>query len=121
MIEICWVETSKNIYEQFLNVCRVLSWLSSEILRINEENEMKINFDGMFILKDEEKTRVCSLLICNGESQKRIIEILQHPPEEYQTKYSANVLSEEPNPIKQEQSTNINTQEKTEEAEPDET
>ena len=94
MIEIVWLEE----IEAMMCASRLLTWLATTLTQKDEYHS--IEFNGYMVVKEKQKSG-CSILIICGDpiSQKRILNILQQPPEEYKEKYIARVPCEEPNPI----------------------
>lgn len=98
MIEIVWLEE----YEVMMCASRMLAWLAATLAQ--KEEYHNIEFNGYMVVKEEEKENQkskCSILIICGDpvSQKRILNILQQPPEEYKEKYIARIPCNEPDPV----------------------
>jgi len=73
----------------FVWISRILLWLTDSI-----KDDESILLEGYMAIRDEPK-HVSVLLICDGESLKKIIKILQQPPEELKDKYIATVTLED--------------------------
>ena len=56
-------------------------------------------YNGHLVLFDREKQRWSSLIMCEGQTQKFILDVLQQPPPAYEGRYVACVLSKEPDPV----------------------
>lgn len=96
MIEIVWCETS-TVNDYMLKATNLLAWL---LTTINHQEEYRnIDFNGYMMVKD--KTNGCATLLICGDpsSQKKLLTILQQPPEEYKEKYIARVPCDEPMPV----------------------
>ena len=96
MIEIVWLDD----YDAMMCASRLLAWLAALLAQKDEYHN--IEFNGYMIVKEKEKEKTgCSVLIICGDpiSQKRILNILQQPPEEYKEKYIARIPCDEPNPV----------------------
>lgn len=89
---------STSFNEDMMLVSSILNWFIIE-LNTNPEYE-EIQFRGYLVLYDETKQNNASaLILCNGPDQKKIINLLQQPPDTYKEKYIACVVSEEPEPV----------------------
>lgn len=89
---------SASFNEDMMLVSSILNWFIIE-LNTNPEYE-EIQFRGYLVLYDETKQNNASaLILCNGPDQKKIINLLQQPPDTYKEKYIACVVSEEPEPV----------------------
>lgn len=100
MIEIVWTDTVACDYDVMMCATSLLAWLTTTIAQ-NEENH-DIEFNGFMVA--QEKTTGCSILILCGDNpknQKRVLKILQQPPEEYKDKYIARIPSTEPIPVEE--------------------
>ena len=97
MIELLWKNLSTNHSENLMCITNMLAWL---VTTIHQDKEMhNIVLDGYFTILDKEGV-FATLLICKGkENQKKLLNILQQPPNEYKEKYIACIHSEEPNPV----------------------
>lgn len=103
MIELSWNfkeidDTVKHNIESYLVILNFMSWMMNTIK--NEEDLQGINFNGILTLLDT-NYKFVTLLMCDHENQKKLLNILQQPPEEYKEKYVACVLSEEPQPVQE--------------------
>ena len=99
MIELIWVDNLCKSYDVMMCVSGLLAWLSATIAQ--EEEYHDIQFNGYMVAKDKNDCSV--LLICSDpQSQKKMLKILQQPPNEYKEKYIARVPSQEPEPVKEE-------------------
>ena len=97
MIEIIWTETLQE-YEVMMCATRMLAWLAATLAQKDEYHD--IDFNGYMVVKEKQKSGCSILLICGDPiSQKRMLNILQQPPEEYKEKYIACVPCDEPNPV----------------------
>ena len=97
MIELLWTNNLCVDYEVMMYAAGLMSWLAS-LLAQDEENH-SVEFNGFMVAK-EEKGGCAVVIICgNPQSQKRVLEIVQQPPEEYKGKYIASIPSEEPEPV----------------------
>ena len=99
MIELSW---KQNKFEEGVDVLsyitNILAWLMETIAAEKGEHGVKIT--GYVVICDE-FSFYHTLLMCKEEGQKRVLEILQQPPEEYKEKYVACILCEEPNPVQE--------------------
>ena len=105
MIEIVWKDPLARDYDVIMCATSLLAWLTSTIAQ-NEEYH-NIEFNGYMLA--QEKTVGCSMLIyCgyNPENRRRLLNILQQPPEEYKGKYIAHTLSREPMPVEEQTDSN---------------
>ena len=93
MIELTLVKLT-DFNEGVLLLNNILQWLAV-ILTTQEENK-DIKWEGSLTVYDSVKPRVAAMLMCEGESEKRINELLKNPPGEYKEKYIACRVSEEP-------------------------
>ena len=79
--------------EAMVLLTNLVGWLVTRIAR--DEDKRDIILNGFVILRDG-KLELTGILVCDGRSQKRVLEILQQPPDAYKEKYIARVVSEEP-------------------------
>lgn len=98
MIELSWKETTEEDYKRMMVVSNLLAWLTTTLAEDEANHSIKMN--GYIVLCDSDG-EFSTLIICEGESQKKLLKILQQPPEEYKEKYVACVLSKEPEPVKE--------------------
>ena len=98
MIEVSWRKTEEVDYDVLKNITNLIAWLVASLA--DDEVNHSVKLMGYMTMPDV-NSRFATLLICDGESQKKILEILQQPPEEYKEKYVACILSEEPQPIQE--------------------
>lgn len=97
MIEIVWTEILPD-YEIMMCASRMLAWLATILAQKDEYHN--IEFNGYMVVKEKQRKGCSILIICGDQiSQKRILNILQQPPEEYKEKYIARIPCDEPNPI----------------------
>lgn len=85
--------------EAMMLLTNLIGWLVTHIAK--DEDKKGIILNGFVILRDD-RLELTGLIVCDGNSQKRIIEILQQPPEAYKGKYIARIISEEPVLVKEE-------------------
>lgn len=111
MIEIIWKDYVNHDYDLMMYASSFMTWLA---VTLTEEKNHEIEFNGYLIVKEKEKG--CSILVISGnpESQKRILQILQQPPEEYKEKYIARVPCDEPDPVNEQTDKDINEEVKDE-------
>ena len=98
MIELVWTDRDRVVdYDIMMCASSLLAWLAATIAQNKENHDIDLN--GYMIVKDQ--VNGCSILVIPGDpySQKKLLYILQQPPEEYKDKYIARVPSEEPNPV----------------------
>ena len=95
MIELLWQEKPFCDYKALLLVNNVLAWLAKTLAEHEEFHDIIIN--GYLVARDEQK--ISTLILCDIETQKRLLQILQQPPEEYKEKYVPCILSHEPDPV----------------------
>ena len=96
MIELTWENFRKDLFQQ---ITVFLSWVLAEV-----EKE-KIDFHGYMVFNGKEGN-YHTMLFTDGVHAKKLLKILQQPPEEYKERYIACIPCEEPNPVhevKQEQ------------------
>ena len=98
MIEIIWKDKTSADYYIFTQVAAFMSMLAVTLAK--EENQ-DIKLNGYMIGREEKGG--CSILMICGDfiSQRKLMNILQQPPEEYKDKYVACVPCEEPNPVQE--------------------
>lgn len=99
MIEIIWKDTLLSDLNIMMYATNLIAWLTSLIAHKDEYRDVDLN--GYMVVK--EQTPGCSILvICNDiQSQKKVLDILQQPPEEFRDKYIARVPTNEPDPVKE--------------------
>ena len=81
-------------HESVMLLCNVLHWVAT-IVNTKEENH-DIYLQGFLTVFEKTQPKVSALLLCEGKSQKHLLELLQQPPNEYKGRYIACVYSEEP-------------------------
>lgn len=72
-------------------LARIIEWLTMAILE-KQSAEDSIALNGYISIVSMDGT-VSSLLLCDGENQKKIMTLLQQPPGEYKEKYVAYELN----------------------------
>lgn len=58
-----------------------------------------VKLDGYTVVRDEVKQDIFTLLVCEHENQKKILELLKQPPNLYKEKYIARIINLEPEPV----------------------
>ena len=107
MIELLWKETKENYYRAMCDVAKLFAWLTSELLRLEEirkETEESIYLQGYTVLWDGAADAPAILLFSNSldrANQECLLKILQQPPGEFNEKYVACILSQEPDSVKE--------------------
>ena len=122
IIEINLTPISTELYYNMKHVMEILSWLMSTIDKICDYSEamikdeylesiknlvdfniFKVDYDsgkflqGFMMIYDKDHNRLNSCIICEHDKLAReILKVLQQPPEPYNGKYVACVVSEEP-------------------------
>ena len=92
MIELVWTDKNcKTTNECFVHLIEVFEWLLVA-------TGIDMDFNGFMILKDD-KDAIYGLILCNGEIERSVLNILQDPPKEYEGKYSYHSFHEEPKPV----------------------
>lgn len=71
-------------------LARIVAWLTDVL-----KDRADILLEGVLMMRDQ-PMHTTSILICEGESQKLIIELLKQPPGEFKDKYIASVILEDP-------------------------
>lgn len=99
MIELIWTDNLCKRYDVMMSVSGLLAWLTATIAQTEEYHSLK--FNGYMVAQDKND---CSVLLICGDlpSQKKLLKILQQPPNEYKEKYIARVPSQEPDPVHEE-------------------
>lgn len=69
---------------------RIVAWLTDAI-----KDREDILLEGVLLMRDQ-PMHTTSILVCDGDSQKKIIEMLKQPPGEFKDKYVASVILESP-------------------------
>ena len=93
MIELLWKEVPKNHFEY---ITRLIAWLVSIVEERNKVEPLEIS--GYIVFRNH-SNEICSLIIAEEQYQKKILNILQQPPDEYKEKYVACIPSKEPDPV----------------------
>lgn len=90
MIEISWFGSSST---DLVNIASYFQWLIATIMTTEESNKM---LRGVCTLYEGEG-KVFSLIMCDDDrEQKRLYDIIQQPPGEYEGKYIAKIVNGEP-------------------------
>lgn len=101
MIEIIWKNEDIDEYVALQHATNLFSWLVTAIVNLNKEH-VEIVLSGYMLVKDREN-KCTGLIICGDPvSQRKVLNILQQPPEEYKNKYIACVPCNEPDPVHEE-------------------
>lgn len=87
---------SAGYHENMVLISALIAWLTKS-LKDNKEYQ-DILLEG-FVCYYDNMNRVSTLLLCEGESQKGILEILKQPPGEFKDRYVACVANIEPTPV----------------------
>lgn len=103
MIEVIWKDEKYNEREAMMYLSQLMAWLSNEITMKKEYEDLTIS--GYIITY--EKSTVLIFPDKNTEKQKRILNILQQPPEEFKEKYIACIYAEEPKVVNEKKDTEI--------------
>ena len=98
MIELTWNDWTDRERDAMMYVTNLLAWLTTTLA--TDEAYQDVEMTGYMVVKDNMKI-LAVLIMCHDENQRKILKLLQQPPEEYRTKYIANILSEEPNPVEE--------------------
>lgn len=95
MIEIIWKDETLRFYDAMMYTAGLLAWLTSKLAQEDELHD--IDMSGYMVVKDKVTKKVSGLIFTGRpESQKKLVAILQQPPNEYKEKYIARVPCEEP-------------------------
>ena len=94
MIELLWKSFDENV---MLFVSNLITWLASTIAQQQTDDD-KFEMSGFLVAKNT-KGELFTLIFSDEKYQKRILKILQQPPDYYKEKYIACIPSEEPNPV----------------------
>ena len=95
MIEIVWKDESLRFYDAMLYTAGLLAWLTTKLAQDDELHD--IDMSGFMVVKDKKTKKVSGLIFTGSpESQKKLVTILQQPPNEYKEKYIACVPCQEP-------------------------
>lgn len=103
MIEVIWKDEKFTEREAMMYLSQLIAWLSNEITTKKEYEDLTIS--GYIITY--EKSTVLIFPDKNTEKQKRILNILQQPPEEFKEKYIACIYSEEPKSVSERKETEV--------------
>lgn len=103
MIEVIWKDEKYSEREAMMYLSQLMAWLSNEITMKKEYEDLTIS--GYIITY--EKSTVLIFPDKNTEKQKRILNILQQPPEEFKEKYIACIYAEEPKVVNEKKDTEI--------------
>lgn len=98
MIELLWQDKS-DFKKAFILLNEVLLWLSKTLAEHEEYNDIVVN--GYLVARDDLKNHLSTLILCEEESQKRLLKILQQPPEEFKERYVPCILSAEPDSVEE--------------------
>lgn len=90
----------KNYSEDLILITRIIAWLLEEIDKNWKENYEQLVIPGYITYYDEDERKTFTILFCEGEDQKKIMNILQQPPGEYKGKYIACIPSKEPEVVR---------------------
>jgi len=90
------IRNSAGYHENMMLIASLLAWLTKS-LKDNKEFQ-DILLEG-FVCYYDAMNRVSTLLLCEGESEKAILEILKQPPGEFKDRYVACVANTEPIPV----------------------
>lgn len=83
MIEIAWKDSTFTIQ----HVTNLLAWLLNEIYNQKEDID-RFYFTGYLVCYDVQGN-LHSIILCEGENQKKVLEKLKQPPGEFIGKYVA--------------------------------
>jgi hypothetical protein len=100
MIELLWNNLTYSNNENMMYISNFIAWLATSI--VHEKSLHQIELNGFLTLKDSDN-KVATLLLCDSECQREVLNILQQPPNEYKEKYIARVPCNEPSPVNEEQ------------------
>ena len=90
-------DNRSSIYkDDMLLICEIITWMMRRLRDMPNPIE---EYNGHLVLFDREKQRWSTLIMCEGKTQKFILDVLQQPPPAYEGRYVACVLSKEPDPV----------------------
>lgn len=99
MIELVWDNTNLDkSYNIFLYITSYYAWLASELSDNEEHHKLLIN--GIILAYDK-GTYSSVILTDDVENEKKILKIIQQPPNEFKEKYVAHIVSQEPTPVEE--------------------
>lgn len=96
MIELLW-DNKIELAHAFILLNEVLTWMAKSLLEHEEYHDVIVN--GYLVARDEQKHKFSTLILCEAESQKRLLHLLQQPPEEFKGRYTPCILSSEPESV----------------------
>lgn len=97
MIELSWKALYENHNVDLMYMSNLLAWLTATI--VEEQKSHAIMLTGFICINDEENKKLSALILCEGESQEKILTILKNPPGEFKEKYIACIVASEPMPV----------------------
>lgn len=101
MIEIIWRDETEAFFDVMMHMASLITWLTRTLAQDDELHD--IDMSGYMVVKDKKTKKVSGLIfVGNPESQKKLVAILQQPPNEYKEKYIARVPCEEPISVQEE-------------------
>ena len=99
MIELLWVDMNVTATQAMMCISDLIAWLVNTINLEKKYHEVTMN--GYIVIRDvDDSKKINTLLMCGeGFGEKLLLELLQQPPGEFQGKYIARILSQEPLPV----------------------
>lgn len=112
MIDIA-VKERTNPQDEMLMLTNIVTWLLHELKNLYTTGQITTCMypSGYILVYDEDLKRSDILLFCEGENQKKMLEILQQPPESYKEKYIACVPSKEPDSVQEQSAMEVEEEE----------
>lgn len=102
------VLTDNNGYHaNMVLISALIAWITKQLS--DDSDKQDILLQGYMCFYDK-NNRVSTLLLCEQESQKAILQLLKQPPGEFVGKYQAYIACEEPDPVIEVQKTEANTE-----------
>ena len=94
MIEISWKDLACTIH----HATELLAWLLKEIYETKDDALCHFYMTGYLVCVDV-VGNLHTIIMCEGENQKHVLELLKQPPGEFAGKYVACVHEDEHEPV----------------------
>lgn len=94
MIELSWKKNTT-----YIIISQFLEWLFNRISKFNEDETINIDVNGFLLLKEKDGGYSALIMCPDIYNDKKILNIVLQPPEEFKERYIACIPSEEPESV----------------------